>query len=451
MSSLRERMNRLRGEKSGETGTDTAQLIDQAAEGAAGEATLDDQYTLSDSDEKEERLHPGWSSFGVAMCETEQGSFLLRRKLHSHRFHHGTHALGELIGSAPGLSSFHPSEEAPQAGNILYLDLETTGLGAGAGNLAFMVGIAYLEETGFITEQMMIRHPAEEYAMLHYLVEKLRDFTYLATYNGKTFDWPLLQSRMVMNGLHRGLWEPLHLDFLHPSRSIWRNTLQSCRLSHVEEERLGIYRSEDVPGSLAPQLYFQYLSDGDPIPLEGVFKHNEWDLMSLACLSIRFGQLLEEVIFTRIPYPDHPEELVRTGLWLEKMGREELSAELYEKVAGHPQAEAATLNRLASRDKKAGNWQRAVVLWQRACSRMESETGYCASRQQACVELSMHYEHRLKDVECALHYAKDALGRAERYMGMAIRDKKRRQELEALQVRVERLKRKLQRSAAHSG
>ena len=106
--------------------------------------------------------------------------------------------------------------------------------------------------------QFLIRHPAEERAMLSELQSLLPRFRWLATYNGKSFDWPLVQSRMIMNGLGREMDEPLHLDFLHPSRSIWRNTLASCKLSHVEEERLGIFRHEDVPGSMAPTLYFQF-------------------------------------------------------------------------------------------------------------------------------------------------------------------------------------------------
>src|SRR5690606_19649763 len=95
---------------------------------------------------------------------------------------------------------------------VLFLDLETTGLGVGAGNVPFMIGIAYMSNEHFVVEQALIRHPAEERAMLAYLAEKLPHFTYLATYNGKTFDWPLVQNRFILSGLGRNIWEPKHLD-----------------------------------------------------------------------------------------------------------------------------------------------------------------------------------------------------------------------------------------------
>ncbi len=175
---------------------------------------------------------------------------------------------------------------------VLFLDLETTGLGVGTGNVPFMVGLAYSKDGTFYVEQMLIRHPAEERAMIAYLTEKLPSYTHLVTYNGRTFDWPVLHNRFILNGFRHFTWEPIHIDLLHPSRSVWRNTLTSCKLSHVEEERLGITRTDDVPGSLAPAIYFQYLADGHPEPLLGVFQHNETDMLSLACLAIRFGHLL---------------------------------------------------------------------------------------------------------------------------------------------------------------
>jgi hypothetical protein len=276
--------------------------------------------------------------------------------------------------------------------------------------------------------------------MLAYLAEKLPQYTYLATYNGKTFDWPLVQSRFIMNGLGRKLWEPLHLDFLHPARSVWRNTLVSCRLSHVEEERLGIQREDDVPGSLAPQLYFQFLADGNPAPLEGVFRHNETDMLSLACLAIRFGHLLNGNLVDYLPLPEEPEEMVRTGLWLEKMGKPDLSEPLFEMAAGSETAGPSTLLMLAARDKKAGNWARAVLLWQKAV--LHSSQNYGAAAIEASVELAMFYEHKLKDYESALGHASTAFEQVLNHSMLVRRDAKKRAELDALRNRIARLRRK---------
>ncbi|CAM4432201.1 hypothetical protein FHS16_001695 [Paenibacillus endophyticus] len=427
MSSMRDRMNRLRGEST---------KVDIVAE-----ETNIEFKSLAEPDQAEhpDRLSPGWAAFGVELATNETGSFLRRVTRYPMDYRHGLHALQELYAAAPGLAAFHPSEQSA-AEQILFLDLETTGLGVGAGNVPFMVGIGYMSKGHFVIEQTLIRHPAEERAMLMYLAEKLQQFSFLSTYNGKTFDWPLVESRFIMNGLGRKMWEPKHLDFLHPARSIWRNTLVSCKLSHVEEERLGIERVDDVPGSLAPQLYFQYLADGNPAPLEGVFKHNETDMLSLASLAIRFGHLLNGNIEAYIPLPDEPEEMVRTGLWLERMGRKELPSQLFDLFMSIQHSKPSTLVKLAARDKKAGNWGRAVLLWQKAI--IHSPTHFGPAAHEASIELAMYYEHKLKNYDSALSYVNTAFEHALHQSSLFRADTKRKAELEALRNRIARLRRK---------
>ncbi|CAM4284869.1 ribonuclease H-like domain-containing protein [Paenibacillus alkaliterrae] len=421
MSGLRNRMNRLRGET------------------ASNDALIAEAEDHSFVDEESDRLSPVWETFGVKLYSNVEGSFLLRKTVYPVSFRHGHHAIMELRKAASGLSAFHPSFQA-SAEKVLFLDLETTGLGIGAGNIPFMIGLGYVLDEQFVIEQTLIRHPAEERAMLAYLAEKLQHYNYLATYNGKTFDWPLVQNRFIMNGLGRKIWEPHHLDFLHPARSIWRNTLASCKLSRVEEERLGIHREDDVPGSMAPQLYFQYLADGNPSTLEGVYRHNETDMLSLACLAIRFGHLLNGDIHQYIRLPDEPEEMVRTGLWLEKMGRTELSELLFDSAMRAETAKPSTLLMLAARDKKAGNWMRAVLLWQKAVIHSFSNVG--ADALEASIELAMYYEHKLKDYESALSHANFAFEHAFNHFKLARLDSKKRAELESLRNRIARLKRK---------
>jgi uncharacterized protein YprB with RNaseH-like and TPR domain len=426
-------MNRLRGERS-EQDTQSEGQIHAASSNEAQEEQVEREET--------EWLSPVWESFGVKLYKNDIGSFLLRKIIYPATFRHGLHAIEELHRSVPGLSAFHPAYSM-SAEKVLFLDLETTGLGVGAGNVPFMVGIGYMLNEQFIVEQTLIRHPAEERAMLAYLAEKLQHYTFLATYNGKTFDWPLVQNRFIMNGFGRNIWEPLHLDFLHPARSIWRNTLVSCKLSHVEEERLGIHREDDVPGSLAPQLYFQFLTDGDPVPLEGVFRHNETDMLSLACLAIRFGHLLNENIHEFVPLPKEPEEMVRTGLWLERMGKITLTEQMFEMAMRADKAHPSTLLTLAMRDKKAGNWVRAVLLWQKAI--IHSSSQYGAAAQEANVELAMYYEHKLKDYESALGHANHAFEHALNQSMLVRRDTKKRAELESLRNRIARLRRKAEK------
>lgn len=453
---MRDRMNRLRGGKGVEQPQAVAENADNTVNTVNTDNTVNPEIIITtvntdiaandgvnqtNLDSSRELLHPVWPTFGVKLRHGEKGDYLVRLREFDLSHRHGTHALGELTNAANGLNEFHAGYGGIDPEHILYLDLETTGLGVGTGNVPFMVGLAYLQGDRFIVEQTLIRHPAEEYAMLYDLEQRLRNYRYLATYNGKTFDWPLVQNRMIMNGLGRGIQQPLHLDFLHPSRSIWRNTLVSCKLSHIEEERLGITRLEDVPGALAPQLYFQFLSDGDPSPLEGVFVHNELDLLSLACLSIRFGQLLKEEIFLLIPHPEETEELVRTGLWLERLGKHSLPEELYCRAVMHESPSSSALAMLAARDKKAGNWERAVLLWQKVMD--ITDVNKASVGKEACIELSMYYEHRSKELDLSLYYASEALARCQHAYGGMPLDAKAKAELQGVRKRIARLQLKI--------
>ncbi|MFC5648433.1 ribonuclease H-like domain-containing protein [Paenibacillus solisilvae] len=427
-----------------------------------------------------EELPLEWAGLGVQLMQNSEGAFLLREVRYPAAHRHGLHGLDELQQAACGLSHFRKPEDRPikrsqrsrllssaaaainsenkasaaidppgifqpviiEPDKVLFLDLETTGLGVGTGNVPFMVGLAFSKDGLFFVEQMLIRHPAEERAMIAYLSEKLPDYTHLVTYNGRTFDWPVLHNRFILNGFRHFTWEPTHIDLLHPSRSVWRNTLTSCKLSHVEEERLGITRTDDVPGSLAPALYFQYLADGRPEPLLGVFLHNETDMLSLACLAIRFGHILNGELGSTVALPVEHEEQLRTGLWLEKMGQTQYAEQLFIQLAEDENVSVKCLCLLAERDKKCGNWTRAVVLWQKAV--------YAARHSdwpdwEAHIELAMYYEHKTKQLEEALTLAETSLALAQRrYSGLRL-DAKRRSELEAIRKRMDRLRSKIRR------
>jgi len=263
--------------------------------------------------------------------------------------------------------------------------------------------------------------------------------THLVTYNGRSFDWPELASRFILNGWRRSGVEPGHLDFLHPSRALWRNTLESCRLSRIEEHRLGVERGGDVPGSLAPELYVKFLRDGDAGHLEGVYRHNERDVLTLVTLATHFGALLsgkEEDEPAADELPEGAEELYRTAVWLEKHGMRKRAERLFAALtARQDDAAARWWLPAAQRYKRLGRWEQAVRLWERAAERAE---GAALPSVEAHVELAMFYEHRAKDAAAALRYAEAALELALRRPASA----REREEREALRRRVERLRRK---------
>ncbi|MFD2331995.1 ribonuclease H-like domain-containing protein [Cohnella sp. GCM10020058] len=453
MSSLRDRLDRLRAHSASSKAADAPEGGAAADTAVAGgtEAARDNDGTAKSG------LHQALVALNVEEVDGEYGSFLRRRAVYPLEHRHGHYVLSELMSCAGRLKPITARQNRkrePQAADassepdnieaqrLLFLDTETTGLGVGTGNLPFMVGFGYADGGAgtFTVEQLLIRHPGEERAMLAYLLGKFAGVTHLVTYNGRSFDWPVLTSRFVLNGWRPSGVEPGHLDFLHPARALWKNTLPSCRLSRIEEDRLGILRGEDVPGSLAPELYMKYLSDGDASHLRGVYIHNERDILTLVSLTVHFGGVLEGRLGAEWALPEEPEELFRTAAWLADHGGERHAERLFAALIAEGTPGGRWLLPAAARLKKLGRHGEAAELWERAASFAESRLLPSA---EAHIELSMYYEHRCRKPAVALDYAVRALELLQRRTSLRQSDRMRA-ELDAIRHRMARLRRKIE-------
>ncbi|SDN82555.1 hypothetical protein SAMN04487897_10552 [Paenibacillus sp. yr247] len=433
MSGLRERLGRLRGPAA-------AQAAPPLLPAADGE----------------------WAQLGAHVETSPAGSFVMRRRVYGADSVHGKYRLRELADVAQQLTCFHDRDAVVRHEALLFFDTETTGLGVGAGNVPFMVGIGFYTGELFTVEQLLIRNPAEEQAMLVYLQELLDRFTHIVSYNGRTFDWPILKNRYVLNRLTLVDSKLLQLDLLYPSRSLWRNTLPSCRLSKVEESRLGFERVDDVPGSMAPAFYFQYLAEKNPSVLEGVFVHNEHDIVTLAALAIHFGKLLSggSGVAGKTALEPHPEqdiefdleELFRTGLWLDKMGRSAIAENYLDELFARLMNDLRSVNTtdqesaillLAAFYKKKGEYLRAVVLWKRW---IVIKNASIALQLEPYLELAMYFEHREKNLVQAIFYAEEAWAKLWRRRSLHRGDSKQNEVEEALEKRIRRLKDKLRKT-----
>src|SRR5208337_3363855 len=181
----------------------------------------------------------------------------------------------------------------------LFLDTETTGLAGGTGTYAFLVGLAWWDAGGLQVEQLFLRDFSEEHSLLQELAVRLAERPVLVTFNGKSFDWPLLENRFTMTRAIRVPSLAAHLDLLHPARALWKLRLGSVRLVELERHvldaaSLGWHREDDVSSALIPQYYFDYLRGGSTKPLAGVVKHNQMDLRGLAALFGKINSLLDE-------------------------------------------------------------------------------------------------------------------------------------------------------------
>ncbi|NDI35598.1 ribonuclease H-like domain-containing protein [Chengkuizengella sediminis] len=379
-----------------------------------------------------------WDGLGAVTETNAYGSFVKRKiKIPLHQ-KVGFYPLSELVGSADVLSNLQSVESNIKHDKMLFFDTETTGLGIGAGNVPFMLGIGFYTEDVFIVEQLFIRNPSEELAMLAFMNEKFQHFTHLVTYNGKTFDLPLLKNRFI---LHRLAYEGEHLehlDLLYLARSLWRNTLTSCKLSHVEHQRLGIHRVDDVPGSMAPTLYFKYLAEKDPNIVADVFRHNEVDIVTLAVLSIYFTTLFEN---TDLYNSLELDELYRLCLWFNKMELREQFQHVYELLTSRATEEDPNyFVPLAMIFKKKKKIETSVFLWKRF---IELQGQPRMVNTEPYIELAKYYEHRKKDYRQAIYYTKEAEKRVYNKVSLSKRDQKYTEVLQEIQKRKTRLENKI--------
>ena len=166
-----------------------------------------------------------------------------------------------------------------------FLDTETTGLMGGSGTYAFLIGVGRITTQGFRVRQFFMRDYGEEPSLLAALTEHLKQFQVLITYNGRTYDQPLLETRYRMVRQRPPFTSLEHLDLLHGARRLWNLRFDSCRLVDLENQILGVERQGDLPGELIPYVYFEYVRTHEIFRLMPVFHHNAIDILTLACLT----------------------------------------------------------------------------------------------------------------------------------------------------------------------
>ena len=166
----------------------------------------------------------------------------------------------------------------------VFFDLETTGLAGGAGTFAFLLGFAYWRADSIVTEQYFLPDFGREYELFNQLQSWLAKFEYIVSFNGKSYDMPLLSNRFILNRLHPKFTDARHIDLMHMCRRIWKNSLSSCSLQSIENELLDVTRSDDIPGSLIPQAYFNFINTGVIHNVIRMIEHNLQDILSLALI-----------------------------------------------------------------------------------------------------------------------------------------------------------------------
>lgn len=317
-------------------------------------------------------------------------------------------------------------------GPVLFLDLETTGLSGGAGTVAFLVGCGRFVDGAFVTRQFLLPGFAAERVLLAAVAAYADAAGAMVTYNGKSFDVPVMETRWAFHRMPSPWDDLVHLDMLHLARRLWRGRIDGlgetgCRLVTLERDLFDVERVGDVPGWEIPARYFEFIRRGDPAVLAPVLHHNRLDLLSLACVTARAARLLQQ---GRDAAAD-PEEVAAIGReWLRR--GDEAGAEacfrhaLVELPPGSPLRPEALygLARLLRRQRRHAE---AAPLWLELA---RSPLARAALRREATEALAIHYEHRARDLQSAHRWVERA-----RALPLGSR---RREQLEHRRARLER-------------
>ncbi|ACL70211.1 ribonuclease H-like domain-containing protein [Halothermothrix orenii] len=372
---------------------------------------------------------------GAIEISNEAGGFLKKEKTYPLDYKHGIYKLSDINKLGPGgLSKLDSGGvsgvENITPGDLLFVDTETTGLMGGSGTLVFLVGIGYFDKSNFKIEQFLIRDFEDEPAMLFHLGNILKDYPAIVSFNGKSFDLPLLNSRFILNRFNPLEFEN-HIDLLYPARRVW-NHLESCALGSLEERVLNINRIDDLPGHEVPKTFFRFLNEKKGQLLQPVLKHNLLDILTLVTLMVHLVNAFSGVI-----------EL--TGEELYNLGKaHERDKNLMESIKCYEMALKRTKNsclrskichRLSWQYKRAGRWKEAVTVWEEMIS---NNLGGIFPY----VELAKYYEHREKNLTRAFKYTEQALAYLNKYRALTLNNEKR----EELIYRQNRIRHKLMRA-----
>lgn len=343
------------------------------------------------------------------IIQNAHGEHFQTERLFAAHKQHGAADIGSLATLPPDLMDALGDGTIPAAHceRWAFLDTETTGLMGGSGTYAFLIGVGRITPEGFRLRQFFMREYAEEPSLLAALEDHLSSFDVLVTYNGRTYDQPLLETRYRMCRRKPPFSRLAHLDLLHGSRRLWKLRLESCRLIELEQQILGFHREGDLPGEMIPYVYFEYLRSREAHRLMPVFHHNAIDILTLACLTAivpaAFRQTDRDAL-ARLGVR-RGEDLSGIARWLIAAGEHERGLDLLKRAinAGLPDRLLfRALWDVALLEKKLGRCNAALSLF--------TELAGCRNdyRSSALEELAKYYEHEERNFALALEFTHQA-------------------------------------------
>jgi len=307
-----------------------------------------------------------------------------------------------LVASADAAALFSGGADARAP--FIFFDLETTGLSGGAGTHAFLVGCGWFDvDRAFVTRQFLMTRYADERAVLAAVAEEIGRAGALVSFNGKSFDAPVLETRYLFHRLEWTGGGVPHIDALHPARRFWPG---DCSLVALERQLIESRRIGDVAGFEIPARYFQFIRSGNARPLVPVLEHNRLDLLTLAALTARLLHLARGGARSA----RDGREAYALGLLYARAGLELKARECFTHAVDVSSAPAGafdpvridSLRALALAWRRARQWDEAAACWRQL---LDIRGCPPAVRREATEALAIHHEHRVRDLTLAKLFA----------------------------------------------
>jgi len=344
------------------------------------------------------------------VVSNEHGPHFQMEKLYESHRRHGSADIGALRELPDNLLDTLGGGTIPPAapGRWAFLDTETTGLAGGSGTYAFLIGVGSITPEGFRVRQFFMREYAEERSLLSALTQYLERFDVLITYNGKTYDQPLLETRYRMIRQKPPFGRLQHLDLLHGARRLWKLRFANCRLTHLENQVLGVEREGDLPGEMIPYVYFEYLRSNEAQRLVPIFHHNALDILTLGCLTALVPAAFRATDAESLAALGlrRGEEYLGIARWLLAAEQTERGLDLLKRAvdAGLPDSLLfETLWNIGRIEKKLDRTASALHIF--------TELASCRNphRVDALSALAKHFEHQERNFRIALEFTEQAL------------------------------------------
>ncbi len=374
---------------------------------------------------------------GEVIGDADGGFYLVREEFPLETEHGGV-ALGAALDAVAAHISLSANDQEllefdPRT--AVFVDTETTGLMGGTGTTAFLVGVGSFHEDCFRLDQCFMRDFDDEEPVLRYLAERFAQAETLVSFNGKSFDLPLLRTRFISNRIPCRLDALMHLDLVHASRRIWKSRLRDCSLGNIEREVMGIVRRGDVDSALIPQLWLDYLHTRDARPLRPVFYHHKMDILSLASLTAHLSRMIDVPEGKGFAHEEDRLSLLRLHFRQKR----------YEDVLGLAEA---LLGSLADRTLRKECLEMTAFAAKRRSRWEAMESAWLAAIEEfprhltARAELAKHYEHRKRDLPGAARFCIEAIRVLEERATRAM-DADAEWSIGGFRRRLERIERKL--------